>query len=131
MKRGTWTLLPVVAAFVLLVASCDGADDGTGSDGPGADTATPAEDTTEPTEDTMDPGEDTIEPGDDVVEPAEDAVEPPEDTHDGPCPPMGPFGTEEGDIIKDAVLIDCDGVEHSVHGLCDTKVTWIFSFSGW
>ena len=137
------TALPALAALLLLVAGCDGSDgggdDGAGDDTavgvdtiePGEDTSWPAEDTTEPGDDTMEPGEDTMEPGEDTMEPGDDTMEPGDDTHEGPCPPMGPFGTEQGDIAGDAVLIDCDGVEHSIHGVCGKKVTWIFSFSGW
>jgi len=130
------TALPALAALLLLVAGCDGSDGG-GDDGAGDDTAVgvdtiePGEDTSWPSEDTTEPGDDTMEPGEDTMEPGDDTMEPGDDTHEGPCPPMGPFGTEQGDIAGDAVLIDCDGVEHSIHGVCGKKVTWIFSFSGW
>jgi len=130
------TALPALAALLLLVAGCDGSDGG-GDDGAGDDTAVgvdtiePGEDTSWPSEDTTEPGDDTMEPGEDTMEPGADTMEPGDDTHEGPCPPMGPFGTEQGDIAGDAVLIDCDGVEHSIHGVCGKKVTWIFSFSGW
>ena len=134
MKRATWTALPALAALLLLVAACDGAGSG-GSEAdamaPGLDTIEPDGETAAPGEDTLEPGEDTIEPGADAIDPADDTREPPGDTHGVACPPPGPYGTELGDIVKDAVLVDCDGVEHTVHGLCDTKVTWIFSFSGW
>jgi hypothetical protein len=127
MKRATWTALPALAALLLLVAACAGA----GGDGSEADARAPGLDTSEPDGETAAPGEDTLEAGEDAIDPADDTREPPGDSHGVTCPPPGPYGTEQGDFVTDAVLVDCDGVEHTVHGLCDTKVTWIFSFSGW
>ena len=49
----------------------------------------------------------------------------------GPCPPSGPFGTEAGDVAADVTLLDCDGVEHSLHDLCEHEVSWVFEFTDW
>ena len=47
------------------------------------------------------------------------------------CPPSGPTGAGVGDIAPDVRLMDCDGVEHSLHELCDRPATWIFEFADW
>jgi len=47
------------------------------------------------------------------------------------CPPLGPFGQEVGDQLADAVLLDCDGNEYTIHDLCPYKISWIFVFAGW
>jgi len=133
MRHQSLAQVPILAALVFMAVGCDSSTGESGDGDTSAEDAiiAPGEDSFEPAEDTTAPGEDTTEPAEDTSEPEEDSVEPPEDIHEGPCPPLGPFGTEQGDIVKDAVLIDCDGVEHSIHELCETKVTWIFSFAGW
>ena len=47
------------------------------------------------------------------------------------CPPAGPFGTSVGSTAKDVILKDCDGVEYSIHDLCESKASFIFGFAGW
>lgn len=47
------------------------------------------------------------------------------------CPPSGPYGPDAGDVAQELVLMDCDGVEHSLHSLCDREVTWIFELADW
>lgn len=47
------------------------------------------------------------------------------------CPPSGPFGSNEGDVAPDVRLMDCDGVEHSLHELCENDAVWIFEFADW
>ncbi|MGB0590618.1 MAG: hypothetical protein ACPGU1_13150, partial [Myxococcota bacterium] len=47
------------------------------------------------------------------------------------CPPTGPFGTSAGDTTDDWSLLDCDGVAHSIHALCELRAVHIFSFAGW
>ena len=49
----------------------------------------------------------------------------------GVCPPSAPFGTETGDVAPDVTLLDCDGVEHSLHELCEREVSWVFEFTDW
>ena len=140
MRLGFSAAMPVLVAIVFLGAGCD-----SGGDLNEAEDTQAGVDTTVPAGDSMEQSEDSFEGADDIVgssedangssddtsEPGEDSIETPEDTQDGICPPMAPYGTSQGDIVKDAVLVDCDGVEHSVHDLCEKKVTWIFSFSGW
>lgn len=47
------------------------------------------------------------------------------------CPPVGPFGMRAGEISPDIELVDCEGVTHSLHELCDREVTWLFEFADW
>lgn len=47
------------------------------------------------------------------------------------CPPVGPFGTEEGEIAADVTLYDCEGNEVRLHELCDAQVSWLFEFADW
>jgi len=47
------------------------------------------------------------------------------------CPPEGPFGPNRGDVAEELVLMDCDGVAHSLHELCDREVTWLFELADW
>ncbi|MEM9068397.1 MAG: redoxin domain-containing protein [Myxococcota bacterium] len=47
------------------------------------------------------------------------------------CPPVGPFGTEEGEVAADAVLLDCEGNEVRLHALCDAEIAWVFEFADW
>ncbi|RLB56873.1 MAG: hypothetical protein DRJ42_02080 [Deltaproteobacteria bacterium] len=48
-----------------------------------------------------------------------------------PCPPVGPYGTSIGDVAPDVTLLDCDGVEHRLHDLCEAPVSWVFEFAEW
>ncbi len=48
----------------------------------------------------------------------------------GQCPPDGLMGVEPGDVVPDLELLDCDGVAHTFHDLCDAEAAWIFTFSG-
>ncbi len=50
---------------------------------------------------------------------------------DETCPPVEPYGTDVGDIAPDVTLLDCDGVEHSLHDLCDAPVSWVFEYAEW
>lgn len=50
---------------------------------------------------------------------------------EGTCPPEGPYGTEPGQVAPDVTLLDCDGVEHSLHELCAHEVSWIFEYTDW
>ena len=47
------------------------------------------------------------------------------------CPPSGPTGSAVGEIAPDLRLMDCDGVEHSLHDLCDRQALWLFEFADW
>lgn len=47
------------------------------------------------------------------------------------CPPAGPFGVEEGDLLPDPRLVDCDGNPYSLQGLCGKKAAWQFHLAGW
>ncbi len=47
------------------------------------------------------------------------------------CPPTPPFGRAPGETIGELVLRDCDGVEHSLHELCDRQAVWLFEFADW
>lgn len=47
------------------------------------------------------------------------------------CPPAGPFGTRVGDTAPDFTLMDCDGNPHTLHGLCDAEVVWLFELADW
>lgn len=47
------------------------------------------------------------------------------------CPPAGPFGQRVGDTAEDVVLMDCDGVEHRLHDLCDRRAVWLFELAAW
>jgi len=49
----------------------------------------------------------------------------------GMCPPVGPYGMAPGDIADDITLMDCDGVEHSLHSLCENQAVWLFEFADW
>jgi hypothetical protein len=46
------------------------------------------------------------------------------------CPPMGPFGTEKGDILTNVTLHDCDGNPRNLHELCGAKVGYINLLAG-
>ena len=50
---------------------------------------------------------------------------------DQSCPPTGPTGAAEGDVITDLSFDDCDGVPHSLHGLCERRASWVFVFAGY
>ena len=47
------------------------------------------------------------------------------------CPPTGPYGMAAGQIADDITLMDCDGVEHSLHSLCENQAVWLFEFADW
>ncbi len=47
----------------------------------------------------------------------------------GTCPPAPPFGTDTGDYGPNVSLDDCDGVAHSLFGLCEEKASWLFAFA--
>ena len=47
------------------------------------------------------------------------------------CPPSGPYGTNVADTLGDWSLMDCDGVEHVFHDLCELRAVHIFAFAGW
>lgn len=47
------------------------------------------------------------------------------------CPPAPPFGADAGDVAEDLVLMDCDGVAHSLHDLCDRDAVWLFEMADW
>ena len=47
------------------------------------------------------------------------------------CPPPPPYGTSIGKTLPNATLLDCDGVEYSIHDLCPSKAAWIFLYTGW
>ena len=47
------------------------------------------------------------------------------------CPPVGPYSNGVGDIARDVRLMDCDGVEHSLHELCESEAIWIFEYAQW
>ena len=49
----------------------------------------------------------------------------------GTCPPPGPYGSDPGEIAEDLVLMDCDGVGHSLHELCDRDAVWLFEMADW
>lgn len=71
-------------------------------------------------------------PTDAAVDPGPDAGSPSPDA--GPpalCPPTGPFGDDPGEIAEDLVLMDCDGVAHSLHDLCERDVVWLFEMADW
>jgi len=48
-----------------------------------------------------------------------------------PCPPVGPYGTEAGDIVANVALVDCDGTEYTLHALCEAPVSWVFEYAEW
>lgn len=47
------------------------------------------------------------------------------------CPPEAPFGRAVGETMGDLVLLDCDGVERSLHSLCDRQAVWLFEYADW
>ena len=47
------------------------------------------------------------------------------------CPPEGPYGVEEGDLLPAPALVDCDGNPYSLHSLCGKKAAWQFHMAGW
>lgn len=47
------------------------------------------------------------------------------------CPPSGPFGTQEGQLLQDVALSDCDGNVHHLNDLCQRQASWIYLFAGW
>lgn len=47
------------------------------------------------------------------------------------CPPAGPFGRAPGETAPDVVLRDCDGIEHSLHDLCERDAVWLFEYADW
>ena len=70
---------------------------------------------------------------------ASDASDPPPVDAGGPadagplsvCPPQAPFGSDPGEVAEDLVLMDCDGVAHSLHELCDRDAVWLFEMADW
>ena len=68
--------------------------------------------------------------------PGDDAAAPDAATSDAAvvgaaCPPVGPFGTAEGDVAADVVLYDCDDQEVRLHSLCDAEAGWIVEYAEW
>jgi hypothetical protein len=47
------------------------------------------------------------------------------------CPPAGPFGAREGDVLPDVTLPDCEGRPQRIHDLCGKKAAWLYVFAGW
>ena len=57
--------------------------------------------------------------------PGVDAGEP------GMCPPRGPFGVQQGDVLPSPALVDCDGRPFDLHALCGKTAAYQFHFAGW
>lgn len=49
----------------------------------------------------------------------------------GMCPPRGPFGIREGDVLPSPALVDCDGRPFDLHTLCGKTAAYQFHFAGW
>lgn len=47
------------------------------------------------------------------------------------CPPSGGFGFDEGTVLPNATLRDCDGNTVRFDELCAREAAWIFIFAGW
>lgn len=47
------------------------------------------------------------------------------------CPPVGPYGNAVGDIASDVELYDCDGTAVSLHELCESDVSVVYTFAAW
>lgn len=62
---------------------------------------------------------------------ATDAGDGPDAVMGGVCPPVGPFGTGEGEVAADVTLFDCEGNEVRLHELCEAEVSWLFEFADW
>lgn len=47
------------------------------------------------------------------------------------CPPAGPFGTEPGLSLQDAVVFDCDGEPVHLHDICGARAGYLAWFADW
>lgn len=47
------------------------------------------------------------------------------------CLELAATGSAIGDIPEDVTLLDCDGNEHSLRGLCAEQAAWVFIYTGW
>lgn len=110
---------------IVLLAACEAPPDapgaldaGAGADG-GAFEADAGPGSVDAATAAVDAGSDAVDAG----------SEPP--VTGGTCPPEGPFGTAVGDVAPDLVLMDCDGVEHTLHELCEDDAVWLFEYADW
>lgn len=74
---------------------------------------------------------DTSSADDAPATPGEDAFAASDAPSSALCPPTGPFGQRPGAVAQDLVLLDCDGVEHSLHELCERDAVWLFELAAW
>jgi hypothetical protein len=49
----------------------------------------------------------------------------------GLCPPRGPFGVQQGDVLPSPALVDCEGQPFDLHALCGKTAAYQFHFAGW
>ena len=49
----------------------------------------------------------------------------------GMCPPRGPFGVQQGDVLPSPALVDCEGRPFDLHTLCGKTAAYQFHFAGW
>lgn len=47
------------------------------------------------------------------------------------CPPAGPYGTEQGEIMEDLAVYDCDGNKVYLHELCGANAGLVNLFASW
>jgi hypothetical protein len=77
------------------------------------------------------PADETSHPHEDLTEDRVDLEERDGTGEEIVCPPIGPFGYDEGDVLTNITLSDCDGRQVSLHDLCGANAGLIFNFYGW